>query len=356
MIATLALAPAGGCFAREDDTAMDPTLADIDEWNELAAKLDQRRTQLRDRSVADVHVEGKRLVWAEYRELAPTLHGFSPVTGERIDYGFSPDVDGQAVFRASDQIVVTVELASGMVRYHAWAVGEPERELGVLSLTAPTGIRWYAFAADQGAVYFVVEGAKTELRRWIPGGATTLVLAFEDIGVPVGIFEDFDVAGTTLILIESGRLWHVDLGTQVATWVKNETEVSSVSFDEHSVLYPSARQLLWYDVAQGTTREVAAEIDANPWKVNDSFPNAHHYTADPVLVSGSVLYVGHKGVFLWHPARDEIEPVVLEPHDFAGRTDYVHPVGLTSRDVYVVGLHSDSGATGAEGPFYRVTW
>lgn len=315
------------------------------------AKLDQRRSKFAGRDVGKTITTGKCLVWADYRKAEPTLHGFVPTTEQRLGYGSAASVSGGAVFRASDEIIATVEFGGGMLHCHAYDASQANRELGQLSLDAPSGgIKWYAFAVDKGAVYLVREGTKTELIRWIPGGAMTPVLTFEEIGLGVAIFEDFAVQGSVLLLVESGRLWHVDLAKRTATWVRNETEVSgTVSFDAHTVLYQSASGPFWYDIGAGTTFDVAAAIDENPWKLNDTFANAHHYAGSATLVGDSVLYHGQTG-------KDETEPVVLEPHDFEGRLDYANPIGVGPRDVFVVGLESESGAVGAEGPFYRVRW
>jgi len=339
---------------------------DLREYTDLARRLDEHRTEFLGEKADEIRGVGPRLYWLDFTSFDPTLHSESIATGERVDYGFSIGAGDAYEFEASPELVATAEREGEQVVFRAYAAGAAASLLGELSVDAPTDEqRWWAYAVDAGTVYWVTTGSTTVLHRWVPGQSPEEVLALEDTGAEIGIFEAFGVEGTRMMFQESGRAWQLDLTAKQSVWLGAETEVSGrVSFDADGAFVPTADTPFYYDFASGTLRDIATEIAASPFLINESFATAHHYESDGTLVGRSVYYVGASGVFAYQLDSRDVRPLLLEPladssqPAWAGdhlRIEYRYPTLVDSGDLFVVGLTSTSGSVGADGPVYRVT-
>jgi hypothetical protein len=67
-----------------------------------------------------------------------------------------------------------------------------------------------------------------------------------------------------------------------------------------------------------------------------------------------VIYIGNMGVFAYDIKADKITPLLLSPVRADLRIDYRYPVALDNGELFVTGLTSTSGATGADGPTYKL--
>jgi hypothetical protein len=185
----------------------------------------------------------------------------------------------------------------------------------------------------------------------------TLVTTLESAGCDVGEFWAFGVSGNTMVFIESGRLWTLDIAANQATWLQNDYQVSGnapVDFRSDGVMFTTDDALMYFDYAKNELIDVRARIDENPYKLNETFASASNWYTDYARYKNYVVYIGQSGVFAYDMVGDTITPVLLSPHSSEIRIDYRYPVVLDSGKLFVVGLTSTSGATGAEGPNYMV--
>jgi len=248
--------------------------------------------------------------------------------------------------------VVTAEPGSDAVIYRAYDATTANRLLGMTSLPKPVGAKWSAYAVDSSTVY-IMDG--TTLKKWEPGGAVTAVTTLESAGVEAGEFWDFGVAGNTMVFIESGRVWSMDLAANRATWLMNQTEAGgSVDFRPDGVLFDTATGLSYYDYAQKKLIDMRAAIDANPFEINNTFASAAKFNTDFTRYKQWVLYIGQRGLFAYDFKADKITPILLSPNRADLRVDYRYPVALDTGVAFVTGLTSTSGAVGADGPTYTL--
>ncbi|HEY5943849.1 MAG TPA: hypothetical protein VIV40_00080 [Kofleriaceae bacterium] len=334
----------------QGDDDVDQTQRDVDHYNELSAQLDMRRTEFLGRDVQELAAAGSTLYWLDTTNLDPRLMHYDG--HDKLAYGFSIGDANHYNYRASASVVVTAEPGSDAAIYRAYDATVANRLLGETSIPKPVGAQWSAYAVDSTFVY-IMDG--TTLKRWQPGTTPTVVTTLESAGVSAGEFWDFGVAGNTMVFIESGRVWSMDLVANKATWLMNMTEAGgSVDFRPDGVLFDTATGLAFYDYAQHTLIDMRAKIDANPFKINNTFASAAHYYQDFTRYKQWLIYIGQSGVFAYDMKADKITPLLLSPNRADLRVDYRYPVALDSGEMFVTGLTSTSGATGADGPTYKL--
>ena len=336
-----------GCIAAPaEEDATDQQIKDVEHWNELSAELDARRTEFLGTRVQELAAAGNTLFWLDFTNFNPRLARWDGAT--KLTYGFSIGDGNNYNYRGSATLVVTAEPASDNVVYRAYDATTANRLIASTTFPKPAGAKWSAYAVDGNTVY-VMDG--TVLKKWIPGGAVTIVT-----NVPVeGEFWDFGVAGSTMVYIESGRVWSMNLATNQSTWLMNKTQASgSVDFRPDGVLFDTATGLSFYDYAQQQLIDVKARIDANPFKINSTFASAAHYYQDFTRYKQWVIYIGQSGLFAYDLKADKITPLLLSPNRADLRVDYRYPVALDGGEMFVTGLTSTSGATGADGPTYKL--
>jgi len=358
--ALTALACSGGGSDDSGLSATEQQSADIEAYEVLQAQLDQTRSEFltsgRDGSLV---AESDTLYWLNYTNWDPTLHRWEEPTDRTIDYDLYISGDSYN-YRVSDRMVVSVREEGGTVVYHAWDADSPDTLLGELEMPAPADEqKWYAYAADEEYVYILKTGEQTRLERWLPGeDETTLVTTLESAGVEVGILWEFGVGsgGTEMVVIESGRIWWVDLLTNDATWLQNETEVRTwVEMSEAGVLFDTYDGLMFWDHQTSGLRNLSEELATHEYQLSVTYAVAHEYneTAGFTLYGSTVIYVGHYGLFAYDMKAGWIEPLLLNPRDLP-RIDYRRPRILDSGLLFVEGLTSESGAVGSSGPIYAV--
>jgi hypothetical protein len=337
-----------------DPSGGNTTEQDVADYDAQQASLEGSRTQFRGKEATELAGVGTRLFWLEFPGFDPTLHSFDTATNVGIDYAFPIGSGDQYNYRASKEIVATADPQGDKIVYHVFAASEGGTSLGDLTVDAPTDEqRWWAYAADGSNLYYVTTGAETMLWRWAPGApAAEPLFALEDAGASIGEFQDFGVDGNILIFIESGRIWSLDMTTLDATWLGNKTEATSAYWDKIGVLFGAATGPFYYAYDASSVRDVRAEIEASDYELNATFGSAHHYTTDLARRSGTVGYIGQSGLFTFDLDSQAVKPVLLNARD--NSVVYRYPVLLEDGSLFVQGLESTSGATGAEGPVYRV--
>ena len=340
------IAPSSG--GGDDD--VDQTQQDVDHWNQLSAELDGRRTEFLGKHVQELAAAGSTLYWLDTTNFDPRLMHYDGQT--KLAYGFSIGTGNRYNYRGSASVVVTAEPGSDAVIYRAYDATASNRLLGMTTFPKPVGAQWSAYAVDSNLVY-VMDG--TTLKKWQPGGAVSTVTTLESAGVNAGEFWDFGVSGNTMVFIESGRVWSMDLAANKATWLMNMTEAGgAVDFRPDGVLFDTATGLSFYDYAQSKLIDVRAKIDANPFKVNNTFATAAHFYQDFTHYKQYVVYIGSMGVFAYDLKADKITPLLLSPNVAELRVDYRYPVALDNGSLFVTGLTSTSGAVGADGPTFEL--
>lgn len=117
-----------------------------------------------------------------------------------------------------------VEDVGGTTIYHVYDASEEELEITRVEFAAPGGgINWWAYALNGSDLYVVTSGEETSLYRVSPGGEPVVVTTLESAGCNVEELMDSGLLGGSMFFIESGRLWHLDLPTNRAMWLENES-------------------------------------------------------------------------------------------------------------------------------------
>ncbi len=293
----------------------DDQTADLAQWNSLSAQYDARRTSFLGPDVQELAAVGNQLFWLDTTSYDPTLDRYDDATAARIAYGFSIGDGDLNNYVASKQLVVTADPSDDPVIYHAYNADIQSTEVGSTPIPKPPGAEWDAYSVDGGTVYIVdtsVEG-QTALLSWVPGQQPTQITTLEAAGVQVGEFDNFAVSGTTMIFIESGRIWKLDLGTKQATWLMNMTEVDgTVDFHPDGVMFESATGVMFFDYATNSLVDVTAKINANSFQINATFASAAKWYQGFTRWAKYVLYIGNSGFFAYDMMHDTIhaDPLV----------------------------------------------
>ncbi len=362
-----ALLPIAACSARNPgaDGGLDEAAcahadqtADIAQLESVRVQLESHRTQALPRSSTYLEAQGDYLYWQDTTNLTPTFHRMHGDGTGRVNYTFSIGSGDLANARASNSLVVTARSTGGSIEYRAYDATQPNQLLGTATLPGQSGIQWYAYSVDSIDVYIVQTSTPgtTALMKWTPStaGAPTQLTTLESAGVTVGEFMDFGVSGNTMVFIESGRIWRMDLAANHAEWLRNMTEVSgTVNFSADGVMFGTATAPMFFTYATGALTNLSTSIAAAPYRINCTFASAHTFTTDFARWGDWMIYIGNEGVFAYNMATHAVRPVLLNTRESPWIT-YRYPAVLPDGTLYVTGLTSTSGATGAEGPVYRV--
>jgi len=344
--------PTGGTTSGGDPAA------DLAQWNQESAQFDARRSMFLGTNVQELGAVGNKVFWYDTTNFDFTLASYDDQSKKQLAYTFSIGAGDSDNYRASANLIVTADPTADPVAYHAYATGAPDTEVGNMTMPAPPGAQWDAYAVSGSTVYLVdttTPGA-TALWSWIPGQSPTMVTTLESAGATVGEFLDFGVSGNTMVFVESGRIWKMDLAANKATWLMNQTEVSgTVDFRADGVMFSAATGLMFFDYQKNALVDVTAKINANPFQVNATYPTMSQVAqADFARWNQQVLYIGDGGLFAYDMANDKITPILLSPISDTLRVDYRYPVALDDGTAFVTGLTSTDGATGADGPTYKL--
>ncbi|HEY1551272.1 MAG TPA: hypothetical protein VGG28_25765 [Kofleriaceae bacterium] len=346
-----------------DDDGNTQTQMDVDQWNQLVTQDDMRRTQFLGNSFGALAPVGNQLYYQDETNYSPVLYRYDHASGSTIHYEFSIGGGDDTNMRASSNLVVTADDSDDPVTFYAYDATQANQVADSTQLPAPEGAKYDAYAVDGTTVYFVDQSTEgqTTLLRWIPGSsqAPAAVTTLESDGVDVGEFEDFDVSGDTMVFVESGRVWTLDLSTQTATPLDNSIQVNGeLDFESDGVMFADENNdLQFFAYATKSITDVSAKIDAHMFPLNMTFASASQYDntdAGFARWNSDVIYVGDQGLFAYDMTADTVTAIVLSP-DLADLTiDYVQPVVLDDGTLFVTGLTSNEGDEGADGPVYEI--
>ncbi len=353
--------PSGG---DGDDDGNNQAQMDVDQWNQLVTQDDARRMPFLGSNVGALAPVGNQLFYEDDTNYSPVLYRYDHASGATLAYTFSIGGGDDANDRESANLVVTADDSDDPVTFDAYDSSSANQLVDSTQLPAPEGAKWDAYAVDGQTVYFIDQSTAgaTTLLRWTPGQgqAPAAVTTLENDGVDVGEFEDFDVSGKTMVFVESGRIWSLDLTSQHATWLMNMTQVNgSIDFETDGVMFDTEDGTLqFFAYATSTLTDVSAKIDTHVFPLNATFATASNYDGDAdggfARWGNDVLYIGEDGLFAYDLVADTITAIVLEPDLADLRIDYRFPVALDDGTVFVTGLTSNDGAIGADGPTYEI--
>jgi hypothetical protein len=355
--ACTAAVPDGGGYAG-GITGGDPS-ADLAQWNQESSSFDARRSMFLGPNVQELAAVGNQVFWYDTTNFDFRLARYDDTTQQKLAYGFSVGSGDTDNYRASSSLVVTADASSDPVVYHAYDAGKANAEVASITRMKPSGAQWDAYAVSGSTAYLVDTSTpgSTTLLKWTPGqGDPVPVTTLESAGADVGEFQDFDVSGNTMVFVESGRIWKLDLAANQATWLMNQTEVDgAVDFRSDGVMFSSATGIMFFDYQKGSLLDVTAAINANPFQINATYASASNVAqSDFSRWKNQVLYIGEGGLFAYDMAGDAITPILLSPISDSLRVDYRYPVALDDGTAFVTGLTSTDGATGADGPTYKL--
>ena len=240
----------------------------------------------------------------------------------------------------------------------AYRADTAEQQIDSTRFDPPAGARWSAYAVYESLVYIVDQSQpdRTALMQWQPlDGALTTVMVFESADITVGEFQDFGVFGNSMVYIENGRIWRLDLTTKQATWLMNMTAVTgTVDIEQDGIMFSTETGLSFFDYGRQTLIDITQLIDRNPFVIDATFTTAAKYESGFARYNQYVLYIGNMGLFAYDLANDKIIPLLLEPIASDLRIEYRYPVALPDGTAFVTGLTSTDGAVGADGPTYKL--
>jgi hypothetical protein len=326
--------------------------ADIDEYNALAAELEQHRDEFLGEIADEPFAADGWVYWLEFRSFDPTLHRARPDGSARLDYSFSIGTGDDYNAAASGELVVHAEPSTDTVEYQVYAAGEPAAVVETLSLPRPLDANWWPYAVDGSNWWIMIEDASETvlLRDGEP------VLTLEELGMAPEVLQGLHARGGALLVIESGRIWLVEPDELRARWLGNTTEARAAALDATTVVFSTAEGLFAFDRGSGSTVTLDDRIEAAGEPLNETFGRVHVPTDGGWdFAHGIVWYESQVGIHAYAIASDTVWPLLLEPRPEASdvRVSYRDPLAVDEQ-VVVLALESASGAVGADGPIYVV--
>jgi hypothetical protein len=338
---------------------------DIAEYEDLQKNLEEKRTVFVETPAQDFYAAGNTLYWVEVGGGNPLLRSFDDSSKTRTNYTFKVYLSGVGApnpvdtinYEASSTMIASMNVLDGANVYEP---GSPEKLLGKLTLPAPAfGQRWWAYSVSGNDLYVVIvdnNSGKHVLQKWTPGQANpTEIASLDDLIAPntIGEFHDFAVDGTTLIFDEGFRIWMADLADPKAKWVQNDKHIGSANFYEGGAVYSQGQEFFRYDMASDSRENINEKIKAG-YSMNKTYAQIHYPTGDAgwCKYRNKVVYRGSYGIFAYDIKSEKVTPLLLDARD--NSVVYRDSTAVDTGTLFVKGLHSKSGAIGADGPTYSL--
>ncbi len=365
-LSTLMVASAtGGCtFGDGDDDPVARQAEHLETYDSLHRSLLGRATVFVEGAAQDFTVAGNHLFWIDAAAGNPILRSYNDDTGAKTRYGFAPylivatapnPIDN-VNFRVSPSTVAVMNEPDGANLYR---VDAEEEHLDKLTLPAPPyGQKWWSYAVDGDIVFTAVLRDEELVVQSFRAGdeQPTVVASLTELIAPevIGEFFGFAISGSTLIFNESGRIWMADLGGGgSARWAKNDMRVGGVHFDGLGAVYNQDERFYRYDFVSDTREDLTERMLAG-YEMNETFAAAHHPTPSTTWFKyqSRIAYVANSGLFTFDMTSGSVAPLLLDARD--NSIVFRNPAVLDNGTLFVKGLQSSSGSTGADGPTYRV--
>lgn len=319
------------------------------QYEDRRAELEEQRIEFLPgaSNVQLISGAGDKLFWVDILKPydVPMLHSYNPATTLLLDYAWSSDMTFDDSFRYGNEIVADCSFGSV---YEAYDANMPDRVIA----TTQTGSSMCT--VDGNRVFFMTG---REVFAWTPGaGEPVLAVDLDAAGVGAGSIGGFAVEGNTLVLVEGGDLWRVDLATRQATWLMNEALVGgTVLFDQAGVFYESGQELYYTQFSDLATFDVAAAIADGGYHLSFKHPDVHEL-ATPVelaLHGRHLIYRGRHGIFAFGLDSRKVVDLLLDTSstEFGASPVYHQPAITSDGTLFVI---DDNNYSQTETPVYRI--
>jgi hypothetical protein len=331
----------------------DATSKDAAALQDLAHKLEEFRTQALDKSATHLTAAGDIL----YYETNGVLHR-RDASGGSIDYAFPITVGTDVTFKASADLVVTADRSTdGKMLYHAFDARSPNKATTTGAFPAPLTQKWWKYGVTGTTVYVILASDDAHpVFTFTPSVTPSQLTTLEASGVTATDITDFQVQGSTMIVLANERLYRVDLAANQSTVLAEGVAGTPMLMTDGVLWEDDAGSLAYYDSRTKKVRDLSAEIQAAPYRINDTYARAHHFFAatgaDFARWSHWVIYTGNLGIFAFDLVSKAVAPVLVDHVGDDGRVDYRSPVATSGGMAYATGLTSSSAVVGDDGPVY----
>lgn len=361
----------GACslFGGDDDdsaSTTDPTQDNIEAYEMLRLALEAKREQVLPAAMVDDNTSaGPWLVWLDiYQGWSAVFYARHYPDGAEVvsDVPIGDEMNAPN-FRISETLGMTARSAGADSLYTIFRL-DTGTELDAVTMKKPLSADYDAYALFGDEAYIVVEDEGLAIYEWTPGSTTPAMIG--NIDAPLGAFVDFTVAEDSkgdrhLVALGSYGTWDVDLATMAAAKIPLPILPLEGGISEQGIAAFDDGEIWWYEWGGAEARAIHEEIAASGYLLSSSFPQAHvpagSVGGSNVTLDGSVIYYrSSSGVYAYDVGTKAVTPVLLEDRNYSGSGVFVTYTSLSWSDVglFVVGLESASGATGADGPVYRV--
>lgn len=367
----IAVTLAGCIFGGDDDDGMpvDPTQTNIQQYESLRLQLEQRREPaLSDSRVDDVRAAGPWLVWLDIDQgFSGVLHARRYPDGEEVVS--EVPIGDEATpynYEIGEVLAMTAVSDGGDARYTVLRL-DTGAALDEVTMKRPTAAKYDAYGVFGEQAYIVVEDEGMAIYEWTPGTtAPTRIAAFGETGVDFGAWAGFVVAEDQegrrrLVGVGTLGTYSMDLATKAVTQVPLPVMPLEGAINEYGVAAIDGRDLWWYDWGAAQARAIHEELAASPYMLNSTYAQIHHvgsgFNSQDVAIDGTTLYYrGNSGIFAYDVADKTVTAVLLDDMTYSGSDVFVTYTGLAVGDgsLFTIGLESTNGATGSDGPIYRV--
>lgn len=371
MCAALSLGPGCGFFdgnVDDPEDELDQTEQDLLQYEEVRLSLEQAREQVLPSVADDLSAAGPYLTWLD-RSNANTavLHAVRFPGGEEVVSEVPiGNVETAPYYVISESLAMTARASGGDSIYTVIRL-DTGGVLDEIERPRPQAADYDAFRLFGEQAYIVADDEDLAVYEWTPGTDTpTVIGSLGAIGSGLGAFIDLvvveDMAGVRrLIAVGTGGTYSVDLATMAPTRLPFPVQVHEGALNEHGMAVIDGTELWWLDWGATEVRAIHSEVAQPGYRLSPTFREAHWVgsgTANQdVAIDGTTLhYRSNTGVYGYDVATKTVAPVLLDNRNYDHRGVFVTYTGLNAGDggLFVVGLESTSGSTGADGPVYRV--
>lgn len=323
---------------------------DLAQYDQLEQMLQANRMAFATKDFSDARAFENTLFLYNYYGSYPGLHGYSKRTNTHVAYKFGVRLQQGYGYDASDELVVPVGLTVGELR--AYAADQENTLKGMISLYSSLQY----FFVSGGVVYVVTQDAMgTWLKKWTPGGPGVVpVRSLEDaLGLSrVSRVGSFVIDGNVMMLFggdDLDHLWRLDLDAQRATLMPALlANARDIDLRADGITYVASGGLYFIDTATKQQTKISDLIEDNPYRLNGTFADAHHFASSFARYGKYVIYRGMSGIFSYEIRANKIQPVLLDSRVAGPNNDgvtYLYPVVLKSGFLYVKGLQGAAGNT-----------
>lgn len=357
-----------GCDGGGDDGgATDPTQDNIQQYEQLRLQLEQKRElALPSEGVDDVRALGPWLTWLDlYQGFSGVLHARRYPGGDEV-VSEVPIGDEKTPpnYEIGDQLAMTGLTVGGDAQYTVIRL-DTGAVLDQVTMKKPAAAKYDAYGVFAEQAYIVVEDEGRAIYEWTPGTDSPQVIASfgdTDFGAWIGFVVAEDQAGTRrLVGVGTAGTYSMDLATQQVTRVPMPHQLLEGAINEYGVAAFEDQEMWWYDWGASEARAIHDELAASSYVLNSTYATAHLVgfgtASQDIAVDGTTLYYrSNSGVYAYDVASKTVTPVLLDDRGYAGDGKLVTYTGLVNGDgaLFMIGLTSTSGATGSDGPIYRV--